>query len=64
MKIRKRETYADFLRRIRRTANYTQDDLALRLGFSRRSICAWELGKGEPSLSSKREIDLMAKRIK
>ena len=60
MKIKKFETYGDFLKRIRQTANLTQEDLALRLGFSRRSICQWEQGKSEPSLSSKREIDRVA----
>ena len=63
MKIKKNETYADFLKRIRYTNNLTQADLALRFGFARSSICAWESGNAKPRLSTKREIDRLAKKI-
>ena len=64
MKIKKGETYGEFLKRIRQTAKFTQDDLAVRLGFTKRSICAWERGNSTPSLPSQREIDVFAKTIK
>ena len=64
MKIKKGESYGDFLRRIQMEANYTQEDLALRLGFSKRAICYWLKGESEPSFSSKRTIDIMARKIR
>lgn len=63
MKIKKSETYGSFLRRIRETAKITQEELALRLGVSEASVCAWENGRN-PSFVNKRAIDEFAKKIK
>ena len=63
MKIKKSETYADFLKRIRETAKITQEELALRLGVSEMSVWAWENGRN-PSFASKRAIDEFARKIK
>ena len=63
MKIKRNETYADFLKRIRQTAKITQEELALRLGVSEMSVWAWENGRN-PSFASKRAIDEFAKTIK
>ena len=63
MKIKKNETYADFLKRIRETAKITQQELALRLGVSENSVGGWEKGRN-PSFASKRAIDEFASKIK
>lgn len=63
MKIKKKETYADFLKRIRETAKITQQELALRLGVSENSVGGWEKGRN-PSFASKRAIDEFARKIK
>ena len=63
MKIKKVETYGEFLLRIRETAKITQEELALRLGVSEVSVWNWENGRN-PSFASKRAIDEFAKKIK
>lgn len=63
MKIKKVETYGEFLLRIRETAKITQEELALRLGVSEMSVWNWENGRN-PSFASKRAIDEFAKTIK
>lgn len=63
MKIKRNETYGEFVYRIRQVAKITQADFALRLGYTRQSVGAWENGR-EPSLATKREIDEFARKIK
>lgn len=63
MKIKKGETYGEFVKRLRQTANLTQEELALRLGISRKSVGNWENGT-EPSFICRRLIDEFAKGVK
>ena len=64
MKIKRGETYADFIKRIRRKAKITQEEFGLRTGFCKASVCGWESGKCVPSFTSQRVIDDFAKTIK
>lgn len=41
--------FKDRLVNLRKSLNLTQGELALRLGFSRTAISAWEIGRNEPS---------------
>ena len=64
MKIKRNETYGEFVKRIRQTAKLTQEDLALRLGFTYQTISNWERGKVQPPLYSQKIIDEFAKKLK
>lgn len=64
MKIKRNETYGQFVKRIRQAANLTQRDFAAATGLGRSSVMAWENGKFEPSFVSRRVIVEFAKKIK
>lgn len=64
MKIKKNETYADFIKRVRAKAKYTQQELAAELGVERTTIYYWEIERRTPSLKSQRKIDEFANGIK
>ena len=64
MKIRKDESYADFLLRLRLKTKRTQKEFAELLGFEATIIHLWETGKRVPSMKSQRIIDEFAKTIK
>jgi transcriptional regulator with XRE-family HTH domain len=59
MKIKRGESYGDFLRRIRARLKVTQTDLALRLGVTAKTVCLWENGGNIP-LHSQRIVDEFA----
>lgn len=63
MRINKDETYNDFLRRLRARQKLTQEEFALRLGFTASTISRWENGAKIPYFSQ-RVIDDYAKRVK
>lgn len=64
MKIKKSETYAEFIRRVRLTAKLTQSEFALRLGFNPSTISRWENGRSPVPHFSQRVIDEFARKIK
>ena len=64
MKIKRNETYGAFIKRIRQTANLTQQDFATAVGVSETSVSLWESGKNEPNFVSRRAIDEFARKIK
>lgn len=64
MKIKKNETYAEFIKRVRTKAKYTQQEFAEELGVERTTIYYWEIEHRTPSLKSQRKIDEFASRIK
>ena len=63
MKIKKGESYGAFVKRVRTTAKLTQAEFAERIGYSDRTIWAWENGVNVP-LYSQRVVDEFAKTIK
>lgn len=64
MKIKRNETYGQFVKRIRQKANLTQEDFATATGFGVNSVSQWENGKNEPNFVSRRAIDEFARKIK
>ena len=64
MKIKRKETYGAFIKRLRQTAKLTQADFAAATGLGVGSVSQWENGKYEPNFVSKRAIDEFAKTIK
>jgi DNA-binding transcriptional regulator YiaG len=64
MKIKRKETYGAFIKRIRQTAKLTQADFAIATGLGRNSVSQWESGKYEPNFVSKRAIDEFARKVK
>lgn len=60
MKVKKGESYADFLRRIRTRLKITQTDLALRLGVTAKTVCLWERGANIPPYSQRIVDDFAA----
>jgi DNA-binding transcriptional regulator YiaG len=64
MKIKRNETYGQFVKRIRQTANLTQEDFATATGLGVNSVCQWEKGRYEPNFISRRAIDEFARKIK
>ena len=52
----KMQTIADAVRRHRREANLTQDELARKCGLSRNYICQIETGRKSPTLGTLGEI--------
>jgi DNA-binding transcriptional regulator YiaG len=64
MKIKRKETYGAFIKRIRQTAKLTQADFAIATGVGATSVSQWENGKYEPNFVSKRAIDEFARKIK
>lgn len=64
MRIKKNESYADFLLRLRLKTKRTQKEFAKLLGFEATIIHLWETGKRVPSMKSQRFIDEFAKTIK
>ena len=64
MKIKKNETYGDFLKRIRTNAKLTQLQFCQLTGFCKTSVSMWENNRSQPSLPSQRHIDDFAKTVK
>jgi DNA-binding transcriptional regulator YiaG len=64
MKIKRKETYGAFIKRIRQTAKLTQADFAIAVGVGATSVSQWEKGHYEPNFVSKRAIDEFARKIK
>lgn len=64
MRIKKGESYAEFILRVRTKAKRTQKEFAKLLGFEATIIHLWETGKRNPSMKSQRIIDEFAKTIK
>lgn len=64
MKIKRNETYGQFIKRIRQTAKLTQADFAAATGLGVGFVSQWENGKYEPNFVSKRAIDEFARKIK
>ena len=64
MKIKHNETYGQFVKRIRQTANLTQEDFATATGLGVNSVCHWEKGRYEPNFISRRAIDEFARKLK
>lgn len=64
MKIKSNENYADFIKRVRKKAKYTQQEFAEALGVERTTIYYWETENRKPSLKSQRKIDEFASTIK
>lgn len=63
MKINKGETYGSFVKRVRQTAKLTQTEFAHRIGFTSRTISAWEGGANVP-LYSQKIVDDFARKVK
>ena len=63
MKIKPKETYGNFCKRIRYACKFTQEQLAEEIGVSKSSIFLFESGK-TPSLGNQRKIDEYAKTVK
>lgn len=63
MKIKKGETYGEFVRRVRLKAKLTQQEFALKIGYHPVTISAWEHGRNVP-IFAQRVIDDFAKGIK
>lgn len=63
MKIKKGETYPEFVKRVRIAAKLTQVEMALRMGISPSTLSRWENGINVPHFSQRR-IDEFAKTIK
>ena len=63
MKIKRNETYGQFVKRIRQTAKLTQAEFGLRLGFTYQTISNWERGANVP-LWSQKIVDEFAKKLK
>jgi transcriptional regulator with XRE-family HTH domain len=64
MKIKKGESYSEFIARIRQKTKYTQRELAEIMGFEVTIVNLWENGRQNPSMKSQRKIDEFAKTIK
>ena len=64
MRIKKNESYAEFILRVRTKSKRTQKEFAKLLGFEATIIHLWETGKRNPSMKSQRIIDEFAKTIK
>lgn len=64
MRIKKDESYAEFILRVRKKSKRTQKEFAELLGFEATIINLWETGKRVPSMKSQRIIDEFAKKIK
>jgi transcriptional regulator with XRE-family HTH domain len=64
MRIKKNESYAEFIARIRQKTKYTQRELAELMGFEVTIVNLWENGRQIPSMKSQRIIDEFAKTIK
>ena len=64
MRIKKNESYAEFIARIRQKTKYTQRELAELMGFEVTIVNLWETGKRTPSMKSQRKIDEFAKSVK
>lgn len=64
MRIKKDESYAEFILRVRTKSKRTQKEFAKLLGFEATIIHLWETGKRNPSMKSQRIIDEFAKTIK
>lgn len=64
MKIKKAETYGEFIKRIRTNAKLTQLQFCQLTGFGKTSVSMWENNRSHPSLPSQREIDEFAKTVK
>lgn len=64
MKIKKGESYSEFIARIRQKTKYTQRELAEFMGFEVTIVNLWENGRKIPSMKSQRKIDEFAKTIK
>lgn len=63
MKIKKGETYAEFIKRVRNATKLTQVEFGKRLGYSSVTISKWERGASVP-LYSQRIVDEFAKSVK
>lgn len=63
MKIKKGETYGEFVKRVRLGAKLTQIEMALRMGVNPSTLSRWENGAEIPHFSQRR-IDEFAKTIK
>ena len=63
MKIKKGETYAEFIKRVRNATKLTQVEFGKRLGYSSVTISKWERGANVP-LYSQRVVDEFANTLK
>lgn len=63
MKIKKGETYAEFVKRVRMATKLTQEDFAVQIGYNVSTVSAWERGRNVPVFTQK-VIDDFAKGIK
>ena len=61
MKIDNKETYADFIKKLRFQLKYTREEFAKIIGVEKTSIYLWETGKKVPSFRNQRKIDNLAK---
>ena len=62
MKIKKDETYGEFIKRIRQTLKLTQAELGLKLGFHANTISAWERGRNVPMFTQRVIDNFVAKK--
>ena len=63
MKIKKGETYAEFIKRVRLKAKLTQVDFATKIGYHPATVSAWERGRPVPHFTQK-VIDYYARKVK
>ena len=63
MKIKKGESYGAFVKRVRTAAKLTQAEFGRKIGYTDRTVWAWENGANVP-LYSQRAVDEFAKTIK
>lgn len=63
MKIKRKETYGSFVKRVRLGAKLTQVEMALRMGVNPSTLSRWENGAEIPHFSQRR-IDEFARKIK
>lgn len=64
MKIKPKETYGEFCKRIRYTCKLTQSQFAEEVGIVKSSVYLYEVKGTTPSLRNQKKIDDYAKTIK